>query len=76
VSALPYEPFVFAPAAELEWFVERVPCDNRLGDRIDGWKQLVRDGWDVTALLAPDSKTVLALGCRGGEQRFRLGSLT
>jgi hypothetical protein len=60
-----YEPFAL-PASSLEAFIERVPSDSRLGDKLDEWKHLSREGWDVTALLAPDSKTVVGLGCRGG----------
>jgi hypothetical protein len=66
VAAASYEPFVtdpyVAPVPD-EWFIERVQS-SELNGRIDGWKALARCGWDVTALIAPDSRTVVALGCR------------
>jgi hypothetical protein len=63
-----YEPFVRDLRridAPDEWFIERVPSDSRLGAEIERWKTMVACGWDVTALVAGDSKTVVALGCRG-----------
>jgi hypothetical protein len=53
------------PNPPFETFIERVPSNSDLPKRIEEWKVLRRSGWDMTALLAPDSKTVLALGCRG-----------
>jgi hypothetical protein len=53
------------PDPPFETFIERVPSNSDLPKRIEEWKILRRSGWDMTALLAPDSKTVLALGCRG-----------
>jgi DNA polymerase IIIc chi subunit len=64
LTALAYEPFVL-PARELETFIERVPSDHTLAAAIDRWKAMRADGWDLVALIAPDSKTVIALGCRG-----------
>jgi len=64
VTALAYEPFVL-PLPPLETFLERVPSDAHLPDALARWKQMQREGWDLTALVAPDSKTVVALGCRG-----------
>jgi hypothetical protein len=62
--SLLYEPSVL-PNPPFETFIERVPSNSDLPKRIEEWKILRRSGWDLTALLAPDSKTVLALGCRG-----------
>jgi hypothetical protein len=62
--SLLYEPSVL-PTPPFETFIERVPSNSDLPKRIEEWKILRRSGWDMTALLAPDSKTVLALGCRG-----------
>jgi hypothetical protein len=54
-------------------FVETVPVDHRLGDHIDRWKQLRREGWDVTALLSlPDEKTVTCVGCLHPNIQLRL----
>lgn len=65
MTALAYEPFVL-PIPPLEVFLERVPSDVHLTDHLASWKAMQRNGWDLTALVAPDSKTVVALGCRGG----------
>jgi hypothetical protein len=43
--------------------IERVPSDPRLAARLQEYRQLARDGWNVTALLAPDSKTVVLIAC-------------
>lgn len=51
-------------AAPAEWMIERVPSDSELATRIDGWRELAGAGWDITALVAPDSRSVVALGCR------------
>jgi hypothetical protein len=72
-TATAYEPFVL-PAPALETYIERIPSRD-LSGRLDEWKQMRRDGWDVTVLVAPDSRTVLALACRGGQQRFELGTV-
>lgn len=68
VAATSYEPFVRdlrRIEAPDEWFIERVPTDKHLGDLIARWRKMSERGWDVTALIAADSKTVVALGCRG-----------
>jgi hypothetical protein len=44
--------------------IERVPVDAHLADRISEWKTWKRYGWQVTALIAPDERTVLVLACR------------
>lgn len=63
--ALSWEPFELRTTFALETFVERVPVDSFLSAHIDRWKAMRRDGWDVTALLAPDSRSVVCLACRG-----------
>jgi hypothetical protein len=70
-TSVAYEPFVL-PAPPLETFVERVPSDVKLPTHLSRWKQLQREGWDVTALIAPDSKSVIALGCRGTDLTIRV----
>ena len=40
--------------------IERVPSDRNLTNVIEQWKAL-RPEWDVTALVAPDKKTVVFL---------------
>ena len=37
---------------------------GRKSGALDRWKQLQREGWNVTALIAPDKKTVIALGLK------------
>ena len=67
VLATSYEPFVRDIRCTdhySEWFIERVAADKTLSNEIERWKTMSACGWDVTALLAPDSKTVVALGCR------------
>lgn len=67
VAATSYEPFardLRCVPCPSEWFIERVPSDARLTGHIDRWRTMSACGWDVTALVAPDSKTVVALGCR------------
>lgn len=61
VGIEPYE-------AELETMVERVPADSGTARWFDGWKQLRRDGWDVTVLVSPDRRTLVGLACRNGER--------
>ncbi len=63
-TSVAYEPFVL-PTPPLEVFIERVPADSKLPGVLARWKEMQRDGWDLTALVARDSKTVVALGCRG-----------
>lgn len=43
--------------------IERVPVNSELANRIFEWKRL-RPEWDVTALVAPDRKTVIFLAFR------------
>jgi len=43
--------------------IERVPS-SQLNRKLDEWKQLQRAGWDVTALAAPDGRSVVLLACR------------
>ena len=67
VLATSYEPFVrdlSCPASYREWFIERVPADSRLAGELDRYRTMAACGWDLTCLVAPDSKTVVALGCR------------
>lgn len=59
-----YEPFVLAPPT-FQWFLERRPADSALPSWLAELKLLQRRGWDLTVLLAPDSRSVVALGCRG-----------
>lgn len=59
-----YEPFVYYGPQPFEWHVERVPA-SRLNVKVDEWKRLQRDGWDVTVLLAEDASHAVAVGCRG-----------
>ena len=64
MTALAYEPLVL-PTPPLEVFIERVPADKKLPGVLARWKEMQRDGWDLTVLVAPDSKAVVAFGCRG-----------
>lgn len=52
--------------AFLESAIERVPADKRLSRKLNELHELACGGWSVSALLAPDSKTVVLLACRGG----------
>lgn len=63
---LPWAPVVdLRPTAvRYEWRLERIPTDPRMGERLYEYKQLAREGWSVSALLAPDSKTVVLIGCK------------
>jgi hypothetical protein len=67
VAASSWEPFVRdlrridRPA---EWFIERVPADKTLSNELERYRTMAACGWDVVCLVAPDSKTVVALGCR------------
>jgi hypothetical protein len=50
-------------------FIERVPCDSHIGGRtdpvyLDLWKAMMAEGWELTVLIAPDQKTLVALGWR------------
>jgi len=76
VAATSYEPFVRdlqRIEAPDEWFIERVPTrtdrripgDAKLQDHIERWRTMSACGWDLTCLVAGDSRTVVALGCRG-----------
>jgi len=65
VTTLTYEPLVL-PAPPLEVFIERVPADTKLPGGLARWKDMRRDGWALTVLVTPGSKTVVAFGCRGG----------
>lgn len=71
MTALAYEPFVFPPghlrlidAPAVESRLERVPADATLPRHLAEYKTLAAHDWDVTVLLAPDSKTVVLLACR------------
>lgn len=67
VTASSYEPFVRnlrAVSHYDDWFIERVVSDSKLAAHIERWRGMVDDDWDVTCLVAPDSKTVVAMGCR------------
>lgn len=65
--ATSYEPFARnlerVPVAH-EWMIERVPADKQLGGELDRYRTMCACGWDITCLVAPDSKTVVAVGCR------------
>jgi len=68
VAATSYEPFVRdlqRIEAPDETFIERVPADKQLAASIERWRTMSACGWDVTCLVAGDSRTVVALGCRG-----------
>lgn len=43
--------------------IERIPASS-LNRRLDEWKALQQEGWSVTALAAPDRRTVVLLACR------------
>lgn len=53
--------------AELETMVERVPAKNASA-WFYGWKELRRDGWDVSVLVSPDRLSLIGLACRNGER--------
>jgi hypothetical protein len=42
--------------------MERVPSNSKLAGHLQRWRQMNHDGWDVTVLLSPDKKTVVAFG--------------
>lgn len=50
----------------LEFFIERVPTSELGGkeSHLARWKAMRIDGWDLEVLIAPDEKSVVALGCR------------
>lgn len=48
----------------LETSIERVKADAHLGRKLSELKALREQGWQVTALIAPDQKTVVLLACR------------
>jgi hypothetical protein len=45
-------------------WIERVEVDRYFGNRLDEWKAMKRDGWQLTVLIAPGSKTVVVLAWR------------
>ena len=45
-----------------QWFIERVPCDAKLIRELARWKQMQREGWDLTVLISPDRGTLVAFG--------------
>lgn len=67
VIATSWEPFardlrhVDTPA---ETFIERVSADSTLSRNLDRYRTMSACGWDVVCVLAPDSKMIVALGCR------------
>jgi hypothetical protein len=66
MTQLAFEPFVYDLARAdgcSEWMCERVPS-SEINRRLDGWKWLQAHGWNLTVLIAPDSKTVVAVGCK------------
>jgi hypothetical protein len=66
VTQLAFEPFAYdtvrADGCD-QWLIERVPSAE-INRRLDGWKLLQQAGWNVTVLIAPDSKTVVVLACK------------
>lgn len=48
--------------APRDWFIERVPSDARLTHELGRWKKMRDEGWDLTVLVAPDRKSVVAFG--------------
>lgn len=47
--------------------IERVPSSQLargVDPPLDQWKRLRGEGWDVTALIAPDKLTIVFLACR------------
>jgi hypothetical protein len=44
--------------------IERVPVGRDLSRHIGTWRALRDDGWDVSALVAPDQTTVVFLACK------------
>lgn len=65
MTVLAYEEFVL-PWAEpaVRTMIERVPSDPRLAGELQRYKRLAHEGWSVSALLAPDSRSVVLLACR------------
>lgn len=41
--------------------IERVPVDKATAARLAAWSALTGEGWSVTALLAPDGRTIVFL---------------
>jgi hypothetical protein len=66
MTRLAFEPFVHdtvrADGCD-EWMCERVPS-GEINRRLDGWKWLRANGWNLSILIAPDSKTVVVIGCK------------
>jgi len=52
----------------LETRIERVPADSGTAKWFDKWKQLRRDGWNVTVLVSADRRSLVGLACRNGER--------
>lgn len=52
------------PTLALETYLERLPAAD-LNRRTDDWKQMRREGWDVTVLVDLNGRDVIALACRG-----------
>ena len=68
-AALAYEPFEL-PTMEAQTAIDTFPANDKgVSNWLDGWKQAQREGWSVTVLLSPDSKTLIGLGARGGPTR-------
>lgn len=44
--------------------IERAPADGKLLERIGAYKALRSAGWDVTALVAPDRRSVVFMACQ------------
>ena len=79
MTELAYEPFTLPWAGEeecvapVESMIERVPSDFRISTRLGEYKALAREGWNVKALLAPDSKTMVLIAW-GGRAALALSS--
>lgn len=48
----------------MEAFIERVPADQHLVRKLTHWKWMRATGWELTVLVDPDHKTVIAFGYR------------
>ena len=51
-----------------DFFIERLPVTN-LNRHFDRWKKLTREGWVLAVLLAPDKRTIVAMGVRDAAGR-------
>jgi len=47
-------------------FIERIPVDKSLARRLEELRMQSQQGYCVAALLAPDRRTVVLLGCSLG----------